>query len=262
MCAGEEQYDGHGEQELLRGSVLVPVVDLLPHVEVVKGARVEVEGHTAHVVEHEVGSRHVREVDQGPRCLLRHAWDDIEEDLAEEYEHGVDGPGAWVVSSSEATVRDRPEVSKLTLCVDPFCVQVRQGGLVAELLQRLRGLLVDKTTATSPPGLLGLERHGRGAGWGGVRRAGPRVASEVQAGGAVEEYGRQLGGWLGVGAVQPREWCGVRCPRRSLLDARSVSVGVGLGAASGVAGLSGSSCVRNTSGPSELQRLSEGKGEE
>jgi hypothetical protein len=65
--ADQKEHNGHGQQELLRGRVLVAIVDLLPHVEVVKGAGVEVEWHTAHVVEHEVGAGHVREVDQGPR---------------------------------------------------------------------------------------------------------------------------------------------------------------------------------------------------
>jgi hypothetical protein len=46
-------------------------------------------------VEHEVGSGYVREVDQGPRCFLRHAGDDVKEDLAEEDEDEVDSPGAW-----------------------------------------------------------------------------------------------------------------------------------------------------------------------
>lgn len=66
MCANEEQHDRYREQELLCWSVLVPVVNLLPHVEIVIGACVEVEGYTADVVEHEVGACHVAEVYQGP----------------------------------------------------------------------------------------------------------------------------------------------------------------------------------------------------
>jgi hypothetical protein len=77
--------------------------------------------------------------------------------------------------------------SWLTLCVDPFGVQVGQGRLVAELLQRLGRLLVDKTTATSPASLLCVQGHV--AGRGGAGSVGPRVASETQAGGTVEEYG-------------------------------------------------------------------------
>lgn len=77
----------------------------------------------------------------------------------------------------------------LTLCIHPFGVQVGQGGLVAQLLEGLGWLLVDKTTATPPPGLLCVERH---VGVGRAVRAqsvGPRVAGETQAGGAIEEYG-------------------------------------------------------------------------
>jgi hypothetical protein len=75
----------------------------------------------------------------------------------------------------------------LTLGIHPLRIQVGQGRLVAELLQRLGRLLVDKTTATAPPSLLGLQRHGVGG--RGAQLAGPRVAGEAQAGGAVEEYG-------------------------------------------------------------------------
>jgi len=62
MRTDEKQHNGYAKKELLGWCVLVSVVDLFPHVEVVVGTRVEVKGHTAHVVEHEVGSRHVREV--------------------------------------------------------------------------------------------------------------------------------------------------------------------------------------------------------
>jgi hypothetical protein len=95
VCADQKQQYGDAEQKLLGGCVLVPVVNLLPHVEVVKGARVEVKGHAAHVVEHEVRCRHVREVDHGPRRLLRHTWNDVEEDLAQDNEDRVDHPCAW-----------------------------------------------------------------------------------------------------------------------------------------------------------------------
>ena len=54
MRAEQKQQYGHYQQELLRRRVLVAVVDLLPHVEVVVGAGVELEGHALHPVEHEV----------------------------------------------------------------------------------------------------------------------------------------------------------------------------------------------------------------
>lgn len=132
--ADKEQHNGDTEKELLGRGILVTVVDLLPHVEVVIGTRVEVKGDTADIVEHEVGAGHVREIDEGPGCFLGHAWDDIKQDLAEEDEDKVDSP--------------------CTLCIDPFDVEIGQCRLVAQLLKRLRGFLVDKTTATSAARIL------------------------------------------------------------------------------------------------------------
>lgn len=92
--ADEEQHDGHAQQELLGRGVLVTVVNLLPHVQVVVCARVELEGHAAHPVEHEVAAEHVGYVGERPRRLLRHAGDDVVEDLEANDEDEVDGPGA------------------------------------------------------------------------------------------------------------------------------------------------------------------------
>lgn len=47
----EEQY-GHAQEEFLGGGVLVAVVDLLPHVQVIVGSGVKLEGDAADVVEH------------------------------------------------------------------------------------------------------------------------------------------------------------------------------------------------------------------
>lgn len=52
--AEEEQHDRHAKQELLGGCVLGPVVDLLPHVQVVVGPGVKFERHSSDVMEHEV----------------------------------------------------------------------------------------------------------------------------------------------------------------------------------------------------------------
>lgn len=90
--AEQEQDHGHAEQELLGRRVLVAVVDLLPHVEVVVGARVEVEGNAAHVVEHDVRAQHVRDVRQRPRRLLRHARQGGVYDLQADDQDDVDGP--------------------------------------------------------------------------------------------------------------------------------------------------------------------------
>jgi len=110
MRANQKEYDWHRQKVLLGRRVLVTVIDLLPHVEIVICTRVEVEGYTAHPVEHEVGAGHVCEVCEGPGGLLRYARDDIIDNLQAEYENWVDEPSSF--------------------CVDPFRVQVWQSCLV------------------------------------------------------------------------------------------------------------------------------------
>lgn len=91
--AKQKEDDGHGEEELLGRSVLGAVVDLLPHVEVVEGAGVELEGHAADVMEHDVRPKHVRDVGERPRRLLRYAGHDVVEDLEAGDQDKVDRPG-------------------------------------------------------------------------------------------------------------------------------------------------------------------------
>ena len=66
MCAKEEETDGHAEQELLRWSVLVPVIDLLPHIEIVVSTGIEFEWDAPHPVEHEERAEHVADVGKRP----------------------------------------------------------------------------------------------------------------------------------------------------------------------------------------------------
>ena len=68
--AEEEEYNGHTKQELLGRGILVAIVDLLPHIEIVIGASVELERNAPHPVEHEEGAEHVADVGEGPRSLL------------------------------------------------------------------------------------------------------------------------------------------------------------------------------------------------
>lgn len=100
MRAHKEQHNRHAHEVFLRGGELALVVYLLPHVEVVVGAAVEVEGDAAHPVEHDVAPRHVGDVCEGPGDFLGDAWDDVEEDLEEEDEDGVDEPGACLCGES------------------------------------------------------------------------------------------------------------------------------------------------------------------
>ena len=94
MRAKQKQQYRHYQQEFLCRRILIAVIDLLPHVEVVVGAGVELEGHALHPVEHEVGPEHVGYVGERPRCFLRDARDDVEEDLEGDYEDDMDCPGA------------------------------------------------------------------------------------------------------------------------------------------------------------------------
>lgn len=64
--AEKEEHDGHAEQELLGRRILVPVVDLLPHVEVIVGTGVELERDAPHPVKHEERAEHIADVGQGP----------------------------------------------------------------------------------------------------------------------------------------------------------------------------------------------------
>lgn len=52
--AKQEEHNRDAEKELLGWSILGSIVDLLPHIEVVKGATVELEGDAADVMKHDV----------------------------------------------------------------------------------------------------------------------------------------------------------------------------------------------------------------
>jgi len=64
--ADKEEYDGNTKQELLGRRVLITIVDLLPHVEVVVGAGVELERNAPHPMEHEERAKHIADVGQSP----------------------------------------------------------------------------------------------------------------------------------------------------------------------------------------------------
>lgn len=64
--AQQKQHDGNAEKKLLGRCVLSAIVDLLPHVEIVKGSAIKFKWDTTHVVKHEVRAKHVRHVRQRP----------------------------------------------------------------------------------------------------------------------------------------------------------------------------------------------------
>ena len=78
MRAEEKQHYRHAEKELLRGGVLISIVDLLPHVQVVVGTSIEFEWHAADIVEHEIGAEHVGDIGQGPRRFCGDTGNDVE----------------------------------------------------------------------------------------------------------------------------------------------------------------------------------------
>jgi hypothetical protein len=90
----QEETDGHAEEVFFGWRVLVAIVNLLPHVQVVVGACIEVEGDTAHPVEHEIGAAHVRDVGHSPGEFLGDARPDVVEDLEADDEDGMDEPCA------------------------------------------------------------------------------------------------------------------------------------------------------------------------
>lgn len=93
MRAEQEEHNRDGQKELLCRCVLISVIDLLPHVQIVVGSSVELEGYASDVMEHEVGAGHVDDVGQCPGDLLSHAWNDITENLEGNDEDWMYCPG-------------------------------------------------------------------------------------------------------------------------------------------------------------------------
>jgi hypothetical protein len=68
--AKKEKYNRYAEKELFRGCVLGSIIDLLPHVEVIISASIELEWYPSHPVEHKEGAEHVGDVCQCPGGFL------------------------------------------------------------------------------------------------------------------------------------------------------------------------------------------------
>ena len=54
VCTQKEEYDRNTQKKFFGWSILVSVVDLLPHIQVVVGSGIEFKGDTSHIVEHQV----------------------------------------------------------------------------------------------------------------------------------------------------------------------------------------------------------------
>ena len=206
MCAEEKQHNRHAEQKLLGRGVLCAVVDLLPHIEVVKGSAVEFERHTTDIVEHDVRAEHVGNVGQGPGRFLRDARDDIVEDLKASYQDDMDGPCSWqriqlLASVSEDCVRKGYGwVSSHTFGVGPVGVQIRQSCLVAYLLKGLERLMVDlEEAARSPPACARVASIGHVEVNASASDGSRRIVARVEGDGALQKnWRRQLGGIAGA----------------------------------------------------------------
>jgi len=96
VCAQEEKHNRYTEQELLGWCVLRPIVDLLPHVQVIIGAAVEVEWNAANPVEHDVRPEHIGYVGKSPRSLLRDARDNVPKNFKGDYQHDMDCPRPYL----------------------------------------------------------------------------------------------------------------------------------------------------------------------
>ena len=94
VCTQKEEYDRNAQKKFFGWSILVSVVDLLPHIQVVVGSGIEFKWDTSHIVEHQVRTEHVDDVDKRPRCFLRDSWNDVEKELESNYAYDVDSPGS------------------------------------------------------------------------------------------------------------------------------------------------------------------------
>lgn len=54
MCAEKKEDDRNAEQELLCRCVLIPVIDLLPHVEIIVSSCIEFKRYASDIVKHQI----------------------------------------------------------------------------------------------------------------------------------------------------------------------------------------------------------------
>lgn len=66
MGTEQEHQNGNHKKEFLCRCILIPIIDLLPHVQIVVGSSVELKGDASDPVEHQERGAHVGNVDEGP----------------------------------------------------------------------------------------------------------------------------------------------------------------------------------------------------
>jgi hypothetical protein len=62
----KEKHDWYAQEELFSRRILVAIVDLLPHVQIVVCASVELERYASDPMEHEIGPEHVDDIGKSP----------------------------------------------------------------------------------------------------------------------------------------------------------------------------------------------------
>ena len=95
MCANQKQKDRNNHQKLFGRRILISIVDLLPQIQIVVRARIELKRYSAYPMEHDVWSKHVRDICEGPGSLLGGPWDDVVEYLEADNDDEVDTPCAY-----------------------------------------------------------------------------------------------------------------------------------------------------------------------
>lgn len=117
---------------------MVPVIDLLPHVEVIVSSCIELKRHSSDIVEHQVRAEHITDVGQGPRDLLGNAGYDVEQYLECDYEDEMNGPCTYeIVYQSPAYCHvpiASPGEAFRTFGVNPLRVEIRERRLIADML--------------------------------------------------------------------------------------------------------------------------------
>lgn len=167
----QKETNGDAEQKLLARSVLVTIVELLPHGQVVISARVEFKGNTSDVVEHYDGADNVRDIGKGPTELLVDTREKVVDNLQQGNNDKVDGPSTLAVDPGGVQIGKRGLVRLLD---NGLGFKVRQNARRASavgrgiLLRHDGGIDGDGATASGALGLLGQgsasfqRRHGRG----------------------------------------------------------------------------------------------------
>jgi hypothetical protein len=91
----KKQHNRYAEKEFLCRSVLSPIINLFPHIQIVVSAGVKLEGYSPDPMEHEERSKHVRYIRQGPGRFLGYSRDYVKKNLERSNQNQVYRPGTF-----------------------------------------------------------------------------------------------------------------------------------------------------------------------